>query len=359
MVLLLTSLVLSSSLPQWSALGLPPALQRVLDAGDFGATPGGFRGITLSHLADGCAAQGVSDPERAAAARWCVTGAFHRALALHPGACVEDTPRWRCDTSALLRDADPLALAHLLLVMGAADRLGACEDEALHLELAKGLAAQSLEEPLAVAPSYRALPLRWPADQSALLAGLRRTDAAHGTALHVEPVARFLAIVDAQGTHRSGLPVSELTGQGPGARFPRGCAQSFISRYLAEVDPERTRAWWRLYRAGFLVELPPGIVGFREWPRGVERSGDVDSGPIVLGIGTAASALAISAAKANGDSALARRLEASAARVLSLGVAREVAHAPFAEAIRFEARWHPVAEAPKPQEGPGPTVGAP
>jgi hypothetical protein len=62
----------------------------------------------------------------------------------------------------------------------------------------------------------------------------------------------------------------------------------------------------------------------------------------VLGVGTAASALAISAAKANGDDALARRLEASARSVMALGVASQVAHAPFAEAIRFEARWHPV-----------------
>ncbi|MDX2010283.1 MAG: hypothetical protein SFW67_08840 [Myxococcaceae bacterium] len=345
MVLALVSLVLSSSPPDWSGLGLPPALRRVLDAGDFGATPGGFRAITLSHLADGCAARGVAAPALAEPARACVTGAYTQALALHPHQCASVEAGFRCDVEKLAAEEDPLGLAYLLLVMGAADRVGPCPDEGLHRALAQALTRQSMDDPWHAPPSYRKLPLRWPADQSALLAGLARTDAAHGTTFHVEPLTAFLSTIDGQGTHRSGLPVSELTGKGPGARFPRGCAQSFISRYLAEVDPARTHGWWKRYKAGFFVELPFGVIGFREWPRGVDRSGDVDSGPIVLGIGTAASALAISAAKANGDGALARRLEASADAVLSLGVGSDVAHVPFAEAIRYEARWHPVASA--------------
>jgi hypothetical protein len=63
-----------------------------------------------------------------------------------------------------------------------------------------------------------------------------------------------------------------------------------------------------------------------------------------------ASAIAISAAKANGDGALAKQLEASADRVLSLGVGSDVVHVPFAEAIRFEARWRPVAVTPTSHE---------
>ncbi|MCU0699115.1 MAG: hypothetical protein MUC96_21630 [Myxococcaceae bacterium] len=343
MVLVLVSLVVSAAPPAWNALGLPPSLRRVLDVGDFGATPGGFRAITLSHLADGCASRGVSEPALVEPARACVTAALHQALALHPHHCPRLGSGFVCDVDALAAEADPLGLSHLLLVLGAADRLGPCPDEALHRALAEALAQQSKDDPWHVPPSYRKLPLRWPADQSALLAGLARADAAHGTTFHVEPLAGFLATLDAQGTHRSGLPVSELTGRGPGARFPRGCAQSFISRYLAEVEPTRTLGWWERYKAGFFVELPFGVIGFREWPRGVDRQGDVDSGPIVLGIGTAASALAISAAKANGDGVLAKRLEASAEAVMSLGVGSDVVHAPFAEAIRYEARWRPVA----------------
>jgi hypothetical protein len=346
MVTLLTAVLLQATPAPWKELSIPDSLRRVLDSGAYGATPGGFRAITLSHLADGCAAQGQSHPDRLDEARRCVTTAFQRAAALEPEHCLTVDRTVRCDVEPLARTANPLFLSHFLLVLGAADQVEACPDPALHVALADALARQTMEDPWRVVPSYRDLPLRWPADQSALLAGLKRTDDAHGTAFHVKPTRAFFEVLESKGTHRSGLPVSELTGQGPGAKHPRGCAQSFISRYLAEVEPGRTKAWWKTYRAGFLVRLPFGIVGFREWPAGVERGSDVDSGPIVLGIGVSASALAISAAKANGDAALATQLEASADRVLSLGVGSDVVHVPFAEAIRFEARWRPVAVTP-------------
>jgi hypothetical protein len=325
--------------PDWKALGLSPGLQRMLDRGDYGLTPGGFRAIALSHVADGCVWQAQRHPERTDAARACVRKALERWQDLAATSCPRVDGARRCDVDALLANENPLALSHLLLVLGAADVLGPCPDPLMHERLAHGLSNASSADPFAHVPSYRASTLRWPADQAALLAALRRADVAHGTALHVEPLAAFTTFIDAKGLHRSGLPVSEVTGKGPGASYPRGCAQAFISRYLAEVDPARATAWWKTYRAQYLVRLPLGVVGFREWPPGVERAGDVDSGPIVLGIGVAASALGISAARAQGDEALAKELEASADQVISLGVGLGVERQAFAQAIRFEARW--------------------
>lgn len=326
----------------WSSLELPPSLQRVLETGAFTGTPAGFKAIALSHLADGCRWQAMADPERAEAATTCVQAAFSRSLELFPEHCAVVDGIQRCDAAALLANANPLALEHLLLVMGSADALGPCPDEALHRRLAEGLSQLSVNDPYGIVPSYRNFSLRWPADQSALLAALARTDAAHGTHLAAPATERFFSVIDAQGLHASGLPKSELTGKGPGAAHPRGCAQSFISRYLAEVDPARTAAWWTTYKKRFFVELPFDISGFREWPRGVTGVTDADSGPIILGIGTAASALAISAAKAQGDSSMAHRLEVSAGRVESLGFGSSILHATFADAIRFEGRWHPL-----------------
>lgn len=338
---LLLAAVLAASPSPWTELGLPTSLQRVLDKGDFGGTPAGFRGITLSHVADGCVSLAKQKPEHTEAAKQCVARAYSQALALQPKTC----PKGVCDGKQLATSADPLFLAHLLLVMGANDAMGACTDEALHVELSRELSEASVADPFAHLPSYRSLSLRWPADQSALLAGLHRADVAHGTSFHVEPTKAYFAFIDEKGTHRSGLPKSEVTGKGPGAKYPRGCAQSFISRYLAEVDAPRTLAWWKTYRSGYFVSLPLGIAGFREWPKGVDGQVDSDSGPVVFGIGTAASALAISAAKANGDAATARKLERSAETVTSLGVGGSVVHAAFAEAIRFEGRWHAVTAA--------------
>ena len=111
-----------------------------------------------------------------------------------------------------------------------------------------------------------------------------------------------------------GLPWSEVTGKAKGARDPRGCALSWQTRYLRELDPALAADWWSRYKDVFLVDRLL-LVGFREWPPGRDRRADIDSGPIVQGVGSAATALAISAARAMDDELLAKRLEATASLV--------------------------------------------
>lgn len=290
---------------------LPSAVAALLDSGKWDSTPKAFRIIALSHVADGCA----SSKDRA-----CIERVLERA-------------------KALPQSGDALFLTHLNLIYGAADQLGPCLDEKDHARLSETLARKSLADPLAHAPSYAAVAYRWPADQSATLASLGRYDRAHGTAVLTEPLKKWEAVMASHLDAKTGLPWSEVTGRAPGAKLPRGCAQSFISRYLAEVDPVLAATWWAAYRNSFFVRLGP-VAGFREWPLGVERPGDVDSGPIVMGIGAAASAFAISAAKAQGDEGLAAQLEGAAETVKAMGVGGAAAKTVLAEAIAFEARWH-------------------
>jgi hypothetical protein len=306
-----------------AALELSPDLARLLDSGRWDETPTAFRIITLSHLADGCAAQAAVHPARHAEAVRCVDRALALGRRLMPGPRVEALP-------------DALFLEHLNLILGARDALGPCADPALHRAASARLAALSLADPFAHAPSYASLEDRWPADQSAVLASLRRFDAAHGSHLLDEPLRRFREVMARPALSRRGLPVSEVTQARSTSRFPRGCAQSFISRYLAEADPALAHRWWATYRKDFLVDQGP-LLGFREWPPGVEQPGDGDSGPIILGIGTAASALAIAAARAQGDELLATRLELSAEAVLPL--AGPLSHLALAQAILFQSRW--------------------
>lgn len=294
---------------------LPRSARALLDTGEWDATPKSFRVIALSHLADGCVAQGLARPEFAAQARACVEGALQRARELP-------------------KRGDALFLSHLNLLYGAGDATGPCLDEAEHSRISALLAAQSLAEPLKHAPSYVGRPFRWPADQSATLASLARFDTAHGAQLAKAPVAAWEAVLAKHLDAKTGLPESELTG----AALPRGCANSFLVRYTTEFDGELAATWWRAYQTHFLTRLGP-TVGFREWPRGVERKADIDSGPIVLGVGAAASALAISAAKSQGDGALAAQLEASQEAAMAL-VGGKAARGVLPEAIAFEGRWH-------------------
>jgi hypothetical protein len=95
-------------------------------------------------------------------------------------------------------------------------------------------------------------------------------------------------------------------------------------RYMAPFAPERARVMWERYRDVFTVDLGV-VVGLREWPPGVERKADSDSGPIVRGIGVAASGFGIGAARAAGDDLMYARLVASASMVKTLSPAMEKA----------------------------------
>lgn len=315
---LMLALVLFAATDQ-AAFDVPAPLQTLLTTRKWDATPPSFRLIALSNLADGCVGQARAKPGSLTEGQACTRAALKLALATKAN--------------------HGLHLTHLNLLYGAVDALGPCADPAAHEALSRELARRSLADPLKHAASYEGVGLRWPADQAATLASLARFDAAHGAALLAEPLQQWEHVMSSHLDAKTLLPESEVTGKGPGAKHPRGCAQSYISRYLAEADPALAATWWSAYREHFLVRLGP-VVGFREWPRGVERKADVDSGPIIMGIGTAASAFGLSAAKAQGDLALAAELEANATVALSSGLGGREAQSLLAQAIAFEARWH-------------------
>ncbi|MFZ5470644.1 MAG: hypothetical protein ACOZIN_14520 [Myxococcota bacterium] len=314
----------------WEMLELSAPVRQVLKSGKLEATPKGFRIIALSHLADGCAEQGVRSPKLRAAAVACVERAFELAKKEQPS------------KSPLAEEPQGLWLSHLNLILGARDRLGGCADAALHAAIARTLLERSLVDSTRHVASYSNQNFRWPADQAATLASLARYDRGHGTTLHAEPFLAWRQWVERHAfDDELGLPWSEATGKAKGARHPRGCAQSFSARYLAEVDPALASRWWSAYKKSYFVSLGPG-VGFREWPPGVDLPADVDSGPIVVGVGAAASALAISGARAMGEEELATKLETAAELAADL-VPSEVSRSSLAAAIRFQARWQPSA----------------
>jgi hypothetical protein len=310
----------------WRALDLPKPLDRLLEVGDFGATPAGHRIVALSFLADACVAEAQRDADLHAAALACV------ARCLELGA--KTRPAQKPETVK-----DGLWLSHFNLMLGAHDRLGPCAEPARHEAIATTLARRSLGDPTFHVASYANLPYRWPADQTATLASLARYDRAHATRLAEEPAKRWREQVLAHAMDkRLELPWSEATGKAQGARDPRGCALSWQTRFLVEFDPELGAVWWRRYKDKFLVD-GWAVVGFREWPPGRERRADTDSGPIVQGVGAAATALGIAAARVMGDRLLAARLEGTAVIVEGFTASdpdlAKAAATPLAAAIRY------------------------
>lgn len=88
----------------------------------------------------------------------------------------------------------------------------------------------------------------------------------------------------------------------------RGSSQGLIARFLVEIDPPLAREHYLAFRRRFISGLP----GVREYPRGVDGVGDVDSGPLVAGVSASASVVTLGAARVHGDTALAGPLSQAA-----------------------------------------------
>jgi len=57
--------------------------------------------------------------------------------------------------------------------------------------------------------------------------------------------------------------------------------------FLREIDEQLARDQFELFEKHF-VDTKFGLTGIREYPKGVIGEGDVDSGPVILGFGGAA-----------------------------------------------------------------------
>ncbi|MEO1302775.1 MAG: hypothetical protein AAFV36_06280 [Myxococcota bacterium] len=263
---------------------------------EIAAVPRGFRIIALSTLAESLAAQPMSGKQVARITRL-------TELALSPR-----VRPYRSTVDRARLGAHGLYLSHLNIVLGVYELLARDgRYNGAHERVTRHLMALSAN-PLAHAPSYPNEKARWPADQSALLFSVWLYDRVHGTALAHAPVRRWLDVVQSHtaGDHGD-LPVSELSGSKANADLPRGCAMSFTAHYAAAFAPDYARDLWHRYRRAFMVDLF-GLAGLREWPRGIDREADIDSGPIVRGIGAAATGLGLGAAGDVGDTARQARM---------------------------------------------------
>jgi hypothetical protein len=238
---------------------------------------------------------------------------------------------------------------HLALLLVGRARLGPLSPphRALADALARSLARDVAATRIRLLPTYAGARL-WPADNEVVAAALTLYARHHGPDDAVARAARLLTdaltALERPGWRATGLPPSALhAATGAPLDVPRGCALSWTVAMRALHDPASARALYDRYRARHWVDAAL-VVGLREWPPGISRAPDVDSGPIVAGIGAAASGLGEGAARAVGATLDAERLHAAAALVVPLalrarGRARWPASAIAAWAHAARGRW--------------------
>jgi hypothetical protein len=269
-----------------------------------------FAVVALSHFAAGLMNVYVAEPARRDEVNELLDEVARRAKS--PRAAPSSIAEGKeLDASATLDDSN-LYLSHLGVILGVR-RIVACAgdasrascraaeaDERLHTKVVAHLRARSLASPLHHARSYPGSDM-WPADQSVTLLALRLYDETHGTHLVDAPLAGFLATMSERTDASTGLFHSSVSPLDY-ATTPRGCAASWTSLYLSQVAPEVARAQYSHYREHMSTDVL-GFGGFREWPVGRSRGMDVDSGPIVFGVGMAATGLGLGPARIFGDAA--------------------------------------------------------
>lgn len=137
----------------------------------------------------------------------------------------------------------------------------------------------------------------WPTDNILCLAALSLHDQLFPP-IYQSTINSWLTKIKAHLDPQTGLIPHEYIGNKTGG--PRGSSQSLMLNFLPLIDSSFAMAQFKLYQKHFL-SYRFGLPGVREYPKDKRGLGDIDSGPVVLGIGGAASVVGARAMLINGD----------------------------------------------------------
>ncbi|WP_051718357.1 hypothetical protein [Hymenobacter sp. IS2118] len=220
-----------------------------------------------------------------------------------------DSPPLQIDTAGSV-----LYLGHLNLMLGCHRLLDpASRFAGLHDTLSRVLHGRYRRAPSHCLPSYPNQ--TWVPDNTVALASLSLHSQLTGSR-YGQYCAQWVTYARQHLTDKSsGLLFSRPATPDHEAEEPRGSMLSWSIAFLYRFDPAYAAAQYRLYQQQFSTNL--GVVRmYKEWPgRFATTTGDIDSGPLILGYGIPATAFAFGNAVALRDWRNAQRLR----RVISLG----------------------------------------
>lgn len=129
----------------------------------------------------------------------------------------------------------------------------------------------------------------WPADNILCLATLHLHDQFLDNSFG-ETRANWLDAIKKNLDPQTGLIPHAVNEDTKG--IARGSSQALILNFLHEIDSSFARSQFELFKENF-VAYRFGLPGIREYPQGTTGVGDIDSGPVIFGIGGAASIVGI------------------------------------------------------------------
>lgn len=130
--------------------------------------------------------------------------------------------------------------------------------------------------------------LSWPADATIAMACLSIHDKL-SPPLYSQNIENWIVKVKNNLDTITGLiPHQSEIYTGKSIAGARGSSQSLILNFLFDIDETFAKTQFEIYKDRFL-DYRIGLPGIREYPSEIQGPGDIDSGPVILGIGGAAS----------------------------------------------------------------------
>ena len=192
-------------------------------------------------------------------------------------------------------------LEHLNIILGCYQLVGHDRYLDLNTRVTLHLRDASLMQENAHARLLPHVKMRWSADQAAIIYSIWLYDTNNGTTYAVEPLQRWLAYMHENATHpETGLFVTEVMGTKKYSGQPRGCSAAYMIYYMSYFTPELAQSQWALFKEHMGVSVL-GLRGFREYLPEFDGEWTPDSGPVIAGVGVAATGLALKTAAALGD----------------------------------------------------------
>tara|TARA_S200000501_G_C20786610_1_gene727480 strand:+ start:347 stop:1393 length:1047 start_codon:yes stop_codon:yes gene_type:complete len=143
--------------------------------------------------------------------------------------------------------------------------------------------------------------MKWSADQAAIIYSIWLYDQNYNCSLSNDIINKWTLYMENYGIDRNtGLYKTEVLGTRKYSNHPRGCAMAYLLHYMGKFNHDLAKSKWILYKKHMKKSLF-GLTGFREYTESYQGRWTPDSGPIIKGIGVAASGLAMNTASTLGD----------------------------------------------------------
>jgi len=192
-------------------------------------------------------------------------------------------------------------LEHLNIVLGSYQRIAGDRYVELNEKISNHLLKMSMTYSNYHADLLPNANMKWSADQAAIIYSLWLFDQNNSANLSGEIADKWLMYMNNNCVHKStGLYQTEVMGTKKYSKQPRGCAMAYLIHYMNRFKPEEAQKQWVLFKKHMMIKVMRH-TGFREYLEQYKGGWTPDSGPIIKGVGIAATGLALNAASTVGD----------------------------------------------------------